>query len=68
MEENTKTAEAQGAETKEKRQASKSQTVKSFFTVVKNLGETKLVNEKDLKTLQEIYNKVKKQYVGEDMF
>lgn len=67
MENQNNVVDAQGAEAKEKRAVSKSQTLKSFQTTVLNLKETGLVNEKDYKALVEIYKKSKLEYLGEDL-
>jgi len=60
--------EAKVAEVTKERAVSKSYTVKSFGIAVKKLIETKLVDEKDGKTLKEIHTKVVKQFMGFDIF
>lgn len=51
----------------EKRKAGKSATLSSFKTLVINLEGLGLVNEKDWNTLKEMYNKAKKQYMGDEL-
>lgn len=50
------------------RKVSKSGTVKSLKGVIVNLKLAGLVNTEDEKKLKEIYQKVVKQWVGEDLF
>jgi len=52
----------------ETKQTGKSYTVKSFGNNIKNLIETKLVNEEDGKKLKEIHEKVVKQFLGFNLF
>lgn len=62
---NTKAQVAQGAENATKKQnASKSGTVRSLATVVKNLRETKLITPEQDKTLVEIYKEVVQKWMA----
>lgn len=49
------------------RAAGKASTIKSFKGVVKNLQESGLVDKKDYETIKAIYQKVVKQYMGEEL-
>ncbi|WVR22142.1 MAG: hypothetical protein [Malazfec virus 5] len=49
------------------RKAGKASTIKSFKGVVRNLQESGLVDKKDYETIKALYQKVVKQYMGEEL-
>lgn len=49
------------------RKAGKASTIKSFKTLVKNLQDSGLVDKKNYETLRQMYVKVVKQYMGEEL-